>query len=346
MLAVSWPTPAGTAIDMSIGVGLSSEELGPLEIVRAAALAEEVGFTRVWVSDHFHPWIDAQGSSPFVWSVLGGIARATDRIRVGTGVTCPIMRIHPAIVAQAAATTQCMFEGRFWLGVGSGEALNEHITGQKWPEASVRLEMLEEAVAILRQLWKGGQTSHYGKHFTVENARIYTLPDEPPEIYVSAFGEQSVKLAARIGDGLVSTRPDSETTDAFMRLGGKGPKLAQVKVAWASSVAKARDLVFERWPTAGLTGELKQELPTPRHFEEAASVLSKEDVTASFPCGPDPQVHIDAITQFLDAGFDDVYVTQVGPDQSGFARFYEREVLPHFRRSENSAERAAVGVRQ
>ncbi len=330
---------------MSIGVGLSSEELGPLEIVRAAALAEEVGFTRVWVSDHFHPWIDAQGSSPFVWSVLGGIARATDRIRVGTGVTCPIMRLHPAIVAQAAATTQCMFDGRFWLGVGSGEALNEHVTGQKWPEASVRLEMLEEAVSILRQLWKGGQTNHYGKHFTVDNARIYTLPDEPPEIYVSAFGEQSVKIAARIGDGLVSTKLDSEITSAFTRFGGTGPKIAQVKVAWAKSVSAARDLVFERWPTAGLKGDIKQELATPREFEEATSTLSKDEVTESFACGPDPQEHIDAISRYLDAGYDDVYVTQVGTDQSGFARFYEREVLPYFRRAENSTERATVTAR-
>jgi G6PDH family F420-dependent oxidoreductase len=330
---------------MRIGVGLSSEELGPMEIVRAAALAEEVGFTRVWVTDHFHPWIDAQGSSPFVWSVLGGIARATDRIRVGTGVTCPIMRIHPAIIAQAAATTQCMFEGRFWLGVGTGEALNEHITGQKWPEASVRLEMLEEAIAILRQLWKGGQTSHYGKHFTVENARIYTLPDAPPDVYVSAFGEQSLKVAARIGDGLISTKPDADFIDTFARLGGTGPKLGQVKVAWATSAAKARDLAFERWPTAGLTGELKQELPTPRHFEEAVSVLSKDDVVSTFPCGPDPQVHIEAITKYFENGYDEVYVTQVGSDQSGFARFYEREVLPHFRRSENSRERATASAR-
>jgi G6PDH family F420-dependent oxidoreductase len=165
---------------MELGVGLSSEELAPAAVVRAAARAEEVGFRTAWVSDHFHPWIDAQGESPFVWSVLGAISNATDRIRIGTGVTCPIMRVHPVIVAQAAATTQCLFDGRFWFGVGTGEALNEHVVAQKWPEASVRLEMLDEAVGVIRRLWTGEVVSHYGTHFNVENARIYTLPDKSP----------------------------------------------------------------------------------------------------------------------------------------------------------------------
>jgi coenzyme F420-dependent glucose-6-phosphate dehydrogenase len=313
---------------MELGVGMSSEELGPQEIVQAAALAEEVGFSAAWVSDHFHPWIDAQGQSPFVWSVLGGIAHATERLRVGTGVTCPIMRIHPALIAQAAATTQCMFDGRFWLGVGSGEALNEHIVAAKWPEASVRLEMLEEAVAILRRLWEGGEQSHYGTYFQMENARIYTLPDKPPPIYVSAFGPKSVEVAARIGDGLVSTKPDADLLRSYTDAGGRGPKLAQVKVCWDEDVEHARDLVFERWPTSGLKGELSQELPTPGHFEQTVSVLKREDVVSSFPCGADPQPHIDAIGRYADAGYDEVYVTQVGPNQEGFLRFYEREILP------------------
>src|SRR4051794_24665137 len=167
---------------MELGIGLSSEELGADAIVRAAALAEEAGFRTAWVSDHFHPWIDAQGESPFAWSVLGAIAQATDRIRVGTGVTCPIMRVHPAILAQAAATTQCLFDGRFWFGVGSGEALNEHVLAMKWPETSIRLEMLEEAVSVIRSLWSGDEVSHYGDYFKVENARLYTLPDDLPPI--------------------------------------------------------------------------------------------------------------------------------------------------------------------
>ena len=315
---------------MELGVAFSSEELTANEIVRGAARAEEVGFHTAWVSDHYHPWIDAQGESPFVWSVLGGVAHATEQLRFGTGVTAPIMRIHPAILAQAAATTQCMFDGRFWFGVGSGEALNEHIVGLKWPEASVRLEMLEEVVDVIRTLWEGGNVSHYGTYFTVENARIYSLPDEPPPIYVSAFGAKSVELAARIGDGLVSTKPDADLLRTFDEQGGQGPKLSQLKVAWADRVEDAQELAFKRWPMSGLSGELSQELPTPTHFEQATSVLHKEDVVSSFPCGPDPQVHLDAIRKYVDAGYDEVYITQVGKDQEGFLQFYEREILPEF----------------
>ncbi len=313
---------------MELGIALSSEELGPAEIVLAATRAEEAGFTTAWVSDHYHPWLDTQGQSPFVWTVLGAIAGATESLRVGTGVTCPTMRIHPAVIAQAAATTQCLFDGRFWLGVGSGEALNEHILGEKWPEAGVRLEMLEEAIEVIRSLWEGGQLSHYGPYFAVENARIYTLPEEPPPIYVSAFGKRSADVAARTGDGLVSTKPGSDIIDAFQESGGSGPALAQVKVAWAPSEREAEDLVFERWPTAGLSGELSQELPTPAHFRQATSVLHKEDVVGNFPCGPDPDRHIGAIMPYVEAGYDEVYVTQVGPDQEGFIDFYEREVMP------------------
>jgi G6PDH family F420-dependent oxidoreductase len=325
---------------MELGVGLSSEELDPGAIVRAACLAEEVGFRTAWVSDHFHPWIDAQGESPFVWSVLGAIAQATERIRVGTGVTCPIMRVHPAVLAQAAATTQCLFDGRFWFGVGTGEALNEHILALKWPEAAIRLEMLEEAVSLIRRLWSGEEISHYGHYFNVENARLYTLPTDAPPIYVSAFGEKAAKIAARIGDGLVSTKPDDAVIRAFEAAGGTGPKLAQVKVVWAEKQSDAEHLAFERWPTSGLEGELSQELPTPKHFEQAASVLHEEDVVKSFACGPDPERHIESINKYVDAGYDEIYVTQVGPDQAGFLRFYEREILPHF----GVKERAGAGA--
>jgi G6PDH family F420-dependent oxidoreductase len=315
---------------MELGVAFSSEELGPNEIVRGAARAEEAGFTTGWVSDHFHPWIDAQGNSPFVWSVLGGVAHATEVLRFGTGVTCPTVRVHPAVIAQAAATTQCMFEGRFWFGVGSGEALNEHITGARWPEARVRLEMLEEAIAVIRLLWQGETASHYGKHYTVENARLYTLPPTLPPIIVSAFGTASAQLAGRVGDGFVSTKPTSDLPGEYARAGGRGPKLAQVKVAWAPSVSEAEELVYRRWPTSGLVGELSQELRTPAHFEQAVEPLHREDIVSSFPCGPDPEKHIAAINTYRDAGYDEVYITQVGPDQDGFLRFYEREVLPAF----------------
>jgi G6PDH family F420-dependent oxidoreductase len=315
-------------VTVNLGVGFSSEELGPREIVDAAAHAEQVGFGAVWVSDHYHPWVDAQGQSPFVWSVLGGIAQATQRLRLGTGVTCPIMRIHPAVIAQAAATTQVMTNGRFRLGVGTGEALNEHIVGQKWPEIDVRLEMLEEAVEIMRALWRGEQTSHYGTYFTVENARIYTLPEVPPPVYVSAFGKKSIGVAARIGDGLVGTSPEETLLKEYDARGGTGPKFGQLKIAWAPSEQAGADLVYEKWPTSGLHGELSQELPTPAHFEQAVATVRKEDAVNSTPCGPDADAHIAAIREYERAGYDEVYVTQVGPRQHEFLDFYAEKVLP------------------
>jgi G6PDH family F420-dependent oxidoreductase len=311
---------------VEIGYALSSEELGPNEIVRAAARAEEAGITTAWVSDHFHPWIDAQGQSPFVWSVLGGIATVTERLQVGTGVTCPTFRIHPAIVAHAAATAQVMFDGRFFLGVGSGENLNEHILGQRWPEIEVRLEMLEEAIGVIRTLWKGGQQSHHGAHYTVENARLYTLPATAPPIYVSAFGPKAMEVAARTGDGLVSTKPDRDLLQQYDQLGGRGPKYGQIKVCWAEREEDARALAFERWPTSGLNGELSQVLPTPKHFEQAVSTLHEEQVVSSFALGPDPKPYVESLQQYADAGYDTVFVTQIGPDQEGFLAFYEREL--------------------
>jgi G6PDH family F420-dependent oxidoreductase len=325
---------------MELGVALSSEELGPNEIVEAARHAEAVGFTTAWVSDHYHPWIDAQGQSPFVWSVLGGIAQATERLRVGTGVTCPIIRIHPAVVAQATATTQAMFDGRFWFGVGTGEALNEHILGDKWPEADVRLEMLEEAVDVIRELWSGEQTSYYGSYFTVENARLYTLPDAPPPIIVSAFGPKAVEVAARIGDGMVSTKPSAELLQKYDEAGGRGPKLAQLKVAYARTPEEGADLAFEKWPTSGLSGELSQVLPTPKHFEQAVSTLRKEDVVEGTPCGPDPEDHLKAIRQYQEAGYDELYITQIGPDPIPFLDFYAEHILPEF--AGNHAQRRSA----
>jgi G6PDH family F420-dependent oxidoreductase len=311
---------------MEIAYALSSEELGPNEIVRAAARAEEAGIANAWVSDHFHPWIDAQGQSPFVWGALGGIATVTETLRVGTGVTCPTFRIHPAIVAHAAATAQVMFEGRFFLGVGSGENLNEHILGQRWPEVDVRLEMLEEAVGVIRALWEGGPYSHHGRYYTVENARIYTLPSEPPPIFVSAFGPKAMEVAARCGDGLVSTSPDRELLQAYDDLGGKGPKYGQIKVCWAEREEDARKLAFERWPTSGLGGELSQELPSPKHFEQAVEPLQEDQVVSKFSLGPDPQPYVESLGKYAEAGYDVVFVTQIGPDQEGFLRFYEREL--------------------
>lgn len=313
---------------MEIGYSLSSEEMRPAEMVRCAHRAEEVGFDSVTVSDHFHPWIDRQGQSPFVWSVIGGIASVTERVKVGTTVTCPTVRVHPAIVAQAAATAADMAPGRFFLGVGTGEALNEHITGARWPETAVRLEMLEEAVEVIRLLWQGGMQSHHGRHYTVENARIYTLPAELPPIYVSAFGPKAMEVAARIGDGYVGTQPDAQLLRQYGASGGRGPKVGGVKVCWHEDEDQARKLAHDLWPTIGVPGELGQELPTPAHFEQAASRVSVDDVAGTIACGPDPERHAQSIRRYAEAGYDEVSVQQIGPDQEGFFRFSADEVRP------------------
>ena len=313
----------------ALGYSLSSEEHGPLELVGFAKAAEDAGFTFALVSDHYHPWTDAQGNSPFVWSVIGGIAQATERIRLGTGVTCPTMRIHPAIVAQAAATSAAMMPGRFFLGVGTGENLNEHILGTKWPAPDERLEMLEEAVEVIRLLWQGGYQTHRGKHYTVENARIYTLPEQLPEIAVAAAKPGAAQLAGRIGDALVAVEPNEELVQKFNENGGSGkPRYGHLTVCWAASEDEAKRTAHENWPNAGLEGPLSQELALPAHFEAAAELVEPDDLAETMPLGPDPERYLEQIKAFEDAGFDHVYIHQVGPDQEGFMRFTQRELMP------------------
>src|SRR5215212_7858147 len=269
---------------MQIGCFLSCEEFGPGDLVEQAKRAEQAGFHALWISDHYHPWNDEQGHSAFVWSVIGALAEAVD-LPVTTGVTCPTVRIHPAIIAQAAATSAVMTGGRFNLGVGSGEALNEHILGDHWPEADVRLEMLEEAVEVIRLLWQGGQQSHHGRHYTVENARIYDLPDRPPPILVSGFGPKAVRLAARIGDGFATTAPDEESIGLYRSEGGNGPVHAGTKVCFMADEDEALKTAHRLWPNEGLPGELAQVLPTPSHFEQACELVTPDQLVT--PVGPD-----------------------------------------------------------
>jgi len=313
---------------LEIGYALSSEEHRPGDLVRFAAGAEASGFRFALISDHFHPWTDAQGQSPFVWSVLGGIARATEHLAVGTGVTCPTVRIHPAIIAHAAATVADMMPGRFFLGVGSGENLNEHILGDNWPPVGIRLQMLEEAVAIIRELWTGEVLTHDGDYYTVHTARLYTVPEQPPPIMVAAAGPMAAELAGRIGDGFVSTAPDAELIATFRRHGGDGPRYGQITVCWASDEEQAIETAHRQWVNAAISGELGQELPLPAHFQQAGQNVRPDDVAGVVVCGPDPERHIAEIRKYADAGFDHIYVHQVGPDQEGFFRFYAGEVLP------------------
>ncbi|MFL6074291.1 MAG: TIGR03557 family F420-dependent LLM class oxidoreductase [Mycobacteriales bacterium] len=311
-----------------IGYFLSSEEQVPQELVRQATLAEESGFQGLWISDHYHPWNDQQGQSPFVWTVIGALAQAT-RLPITTAVTCPTVRIHPAVIAQAAATAQVISGGRFALGVGSGEALNEHIFGDPWPPADTRLAMLEEAMALIAELWEGGFVNHEGEYYTVENARIYTLPDVPPPVYVSAFGRKSAELAGRIGDGLLSVKPDADLIEQFHAAGGHGkPALGGYKVCWGQDKDEARRLAYRLWPNDQLPGELPQVLPSPRHFEQASELVTEQMVGDAVVCGDDPDEHIAALRAYLDAGYDEVYINNIGPTREGFFRFYAKEVLP------------------
>lgn len=314
---------------MEIGFALSSEDHGPQELVRQAQIAEQAGFTFAGISDHFHPWTDAQGESGFVWTTLGAIAQATSKLRVFTGVTCPMIRTHPAIIAQAAATTAALMPGRFDLGVGTGENLNEHITGARWPLAGERLEMLEESVEVIRKLWTGEDVTHRGRHYTVELARIYTLPDELPQIFVAAGKTQAAQLAGRVGDALVCTAPDEDVVKEFEQAGGAGkPKFGQFHCAYDADKDAGLQRALELWPNAGLSGSGGQELPAPRDFEEAAGNVTLDDIAEAVPAGPDPEPYLEQIKKFADAGFTHVYIHQIGENQQEFADFAARELLP------------------
>jgi coenzyme F420-dependent glucose-6-phosphate dehydrogenase len=313
---------------VAIGYTLSSEEHDPRALVRQAMRAEDLGFDFLSISDHYHPWVSAQGHSPFVWSVLGAISHATDEIPVGVGVTCPIMRIHPAVLAQAAATTSLLFGERFFFGVGTGEALNEHILGDRWPRPELRLAMLEEAVAIMRELWTGETVDYVGDFYEVENAKLFDPPEADIPVIVSAFGSQAAEVAARIGDGYWGHSPDKEIVDRYTDSGGIGPLYAQIHLCWAADEATARRTMHRQWPNAGVKGQLSQDLPTWSHFETAAAMVTEEEATSSAPCGPDADAVVESIQTYVDAGYDHVYLHQVGPDQDGFFGFWEHELRP------------------
>jgi coenzyme F420-dependent glucose-6-phosphate dehydrogenase len=330
------PKTTAAARPIHLGYSLSSEEHGPLELLDLARRAEQAGFVYASLSDHFHPWIEAQGNSPFAWSVLGGIAAVTDALVVGTGVTCPTIRYHPAIVAQAAATVARMLPGRFFLGVGSGEALNEHITGQRWPPTDIRLEMLEEAIGIIRALWTGENVDHHGRHFTVENARLSTRPAEPPPVVVAAAGPHAAALAGRAGDGLMNFTADRAIVETFATTGGEEgagrPRYLQVNVCFDEDKAQARRTAFRVCPTVALKGNLNVELPTPTHFEEAIAMVDEAAVAEVITCGPDPERHLAALQAGIDAGYDHLHVYQVGSKQEPFFRFYAEEIIPRLAR--------------
>jgi coenzyme F420-dependent glucose-6-phosphate dehydrogenase len=316
---------------MELGYHLSSEEHSPADLVRNARAAEEAGFGFGFISDHFHPWVDAQGHSPFVWAVVGGIAQVTERFRIGTGVTCPLIRIHPAIVAHAAATCACLMPGRFILGVGTGENLNEHVVGAKWPARDERLEMLEEAVDVIRLLWQGGYQTHRGKHYTVEHARIFDLPDKPIELAIAAMKPRAAKLAGRVGDSLINVAPKEKIIKNFEDGGGKGkPKYGKLTVCFAASKDEARKIAFEIWPNALVEGAAGVELPLPRDFEELVEMGKPDDLDGKLLLGNDPDEYLKELEEYDEAGYTHAFIHQIGPDQESFLKFAKSELLPGY----------------
>ncbi|RJK96147.1 TIGR03557 family F420-dependent LLM class oxidoreductase [Vallicoccus soli] len=303
---------------MEVGYKLATEALTPAEVVEQTVLAERAGFDFVELSDHYHPWLESQGHSGFTWTMLGAMAARTERIGLATGVTCPIIRYHPAIIAQAAATTALLSDGRFTLGIGAGERLNEHVVGTGWPAVRTRHKMLREALEIIRLLWQGGYQSYDGEFLQLEDARVFDLPEQLPVIAVASGGPMASRLAAELGDGLFATEPRSDLVEAYTGAGGSGPRYAEVPLAWAPDVESAAEAAHEtsRWALSGW--KVMSELPNPVNFDAASSTVTLEDVKGQFSCGPDMDQHVAKAQGYVDAGFDHIVLQNAGPDPRGF----------------------------
>jgi G6PDH family F420-dependent oxidoreductase len=316
---------------MQIGYKLMAEGFGPKELIRQAVRAEEAGFDFVEISDHYHPWLDVQGHSPFAWTVLGAIAAKTDTLGLATGVTCPTVRYHPAIIAQAAATLAIVSDNRFTLGIGAGERLNEHVVGLGFPSVRGRHERLAEALDIINLLWQGGYQSYEGKHLQLEDARVFDLPDRLPAIAVAAGGTDAAELAATHGSGLFATDPRRDLVETYAAKGGTGPKYAEIATAWAPTAEAAIRAAHEtnRWALTGW--KVMAELPNPVNFEAASETVRPEDVAEKFPHGPDAQPYADAFRTYADAGFDHLVFMNAGPDQDGFFDFFTKELKPELK---------------
>jgi G6PDH family F420-dependent oxidoreductase len=311
---------------VKIGYKLFAEAFSPQELVTQAVRAEQAGFDFVEISDHYHPWLYSHEHSGFAWSILGAIAARTERMELATGVTCPFLRYHPAIVAQAAATTALLCDGRFTLGVGAGERLNEHVVGRGWPAVGVRHELLREALEIIRLLWSGGYHSYQGKHLTLEDARVFDLPATPPRIAVAIGGPAAAEVAADLGDAIFATEPEAELVAAYREAGGDGPRYGEVPLAWApdeDAAAKSAHAMIRFGP---LGWKVQSELPNPVNFEAATALISPDDLRETVAYGPDPERHLEAARRFVDAGFDHLALLNAGPDPDGFFEFFARDL--------------------
>lgn len=317
---------------LKFGYKLMTETTGPQALVRNARLAEEAGFDFVSISDHYHPWLESHGHSPFAWSVLGAIAQVTERVGISTGLTCPIVRYHPAIVAQAAATIGVLSEGRFTLALGAGERLNEHVIGEGWPALDHRHEMLREAVDIIHMLWGGELCSHSGTYFEVESARIYDLPDEPIPIVIGSSGPKSATLAAQLGAGIMAVEPKRSIVADWQAAGdGKGARYGEMSLGYARSKQEGLALAHKYSRFGALGWDVLVELPSVTAFEDATQFIKPEDLQEQIPHGPEVETYVRAVKKFTDAGFDHVVLQPVGPDQASFMRFFEKQLGPRLR---------------
>jgi G6PDH family F420-dependent oxidoreductase len=318
---------------MEIGYTLMCEQSGPKDLVRDAVAAEAAGFDFAVISDHYFPWLTEQGHSPNAWSVLGAVAQATERMPLMTFVTCPIKRYHPAVVAQLAATTSLLSDGRFTLGLGAGENLNEHVVGGGWPSVDVRHEMLAEAVEIIQALFTGKDVNHRGKHFDVESAKLFDVPATPPPIGIAVSGPQSCRLAGEHGDLMIAVQPDPELGTAFAQAGGEGkPRYGQQPLSYDTDRDSAVRRAHEQFRWFGAGWKVMAELPGPAAFDAASQFVRPDDVASAIPCGNDVEVVVKALRSWSDAGFTHVALLQIGGEAQGpYFEWAQRELLPELR---------------
>jgi len=316
-----------------LGYTLMTEQSPPRSLVRYAARAEEAGFELEVMSDHYFPWLDAQGHSGYAWSMLGAVTQVTRSVELMTYVTCPTMRYHPAVVAQKAATVQELSGGRFVLGLGAGENLNEHVVGRGWPPVNVRHEMLLEAVDIIDALFDGGHVNYVGDHFRVDSAKLWDLPEQRVPLAVAVSGKQSVSLFAPKADHLVAVEPEAELVDQWREAGPRGDRaIGQMPLCWAPSKDEAVATAHEQFRWFGGGWKVNAELPGTSAFEGATQFVRPEDVADAMPCGPDVGPVVEAATAWKEAGFTDLAFVQIGDaGQDGFLDWAERELLPALR---------------
>ncbi len=325
---------AGYGTRMRLGYTLMTEQSGPRELVVHAAAAERAGFDFEVMSDHYFPWLDEMGHAPYAWSVLGAVTQVTEKVELMTYVTCPLMRYHPAVVAQKAATVDLLSDGRFTLGLGAGENLNEHVVGRGWPPVNVRHEMLEEALTIINALFDGGYVDYAGDHYRVDSAKVWDLPQNPVPIGVAVSGRQSVETFAPLADHLIAVEPNVELVQQWDQAHGRSPsrKIGQLPVCWGPDRDAAVERAHELFRWFGGGWKVNAELPGPAGFAGASQFVRKDDVADSIPCGPDLDAIVKAVREFEDAGFTDVALVQIGDEsQHDFLQVAEQELLPALR---------------